>query len=96
IDALLRCLFHVKRRTLRDRRDIQPNSSNLKKLEEEEEEEEEIIQYIRRLEGRGFAPTLAHVGNMANQLLAARVNWVTNFIRCKPGLRPRLTRQRDH
>ena len=67
-------MFEVKRRTLRDRRDgklsrrdIHPNSSNLKKLEEEA-----IARYIRRLEARGFAPTLAYVGDMANQLLAAR------------------------
>ena len=96
-------MFEVKRRTLRDRRDgklsrrdIHPNSSNLKKLEEEA-----IARYIRRLEARGFAPTLAYVGDMANQLLAARgggqigTNWVTNFIRRKPELRSRLTRQRD-
>lgn len=38
---------------------------------------------------------------MANQLLAARGSgqvdetWATNFIRGKPDLKPRLTRQRD-
>ena len=61
-------MFEVKRRTLRDRRDgklsrrdIHPNSSNLKKLEEEA-----IARYIRRLEAQGFAPTLAYVGDIAN------------------------------
>jgi hypothetical protein len=49
------------------RRDIQPNQSKLSKLEEET-----IIQYIRKLNARGFAPTFTYVRSMANQLLAAR------------------------
>ena len=90
--------YNVKRRTLRDRRagkpsrrDVQPNSSNLKKTEEEA-----MVQYIRKLDAQGFAPTLNHVGDMANQLLAARgggqvgENWVTNFVRRKPELKSQL------
>ncbi|KAF1354353.1 hypothetical protein EJ07DRAFT_133183 [Lizonia empirigonia] len=35
-------------------------------------EEEAIIQYIRKLDAQGFAPTLSYVREMANQLLAKR------------------------
>ncbi|KAF1932669.1 uncharacterized protein M421DRAFT_246478 [Didymella exigua CBS 183.55] len=37
------------------RRDTHPNSSKLQK-----HEEEAVIQYIRKLDARGFAPTLSH------------------------------------
>ena len=67
-------LYDVSRRTLRrrrvgttSRRDTQPNSSRLTKAEEEA-----IIQYIKKQDTRGFAPTLSYVADMANQLLAAR------------------------
>ena len=56
-------------------------------------EEETIVQYIRKLNARGFAPTLSYVREMADQLLAARgvtqvgQNWSTNFIRRKPGIK---------
>ena len=78
------------------RRDIHPNSSKLVK-----HEEETIIQYIRKLDARGFAPTLSYVREMADQLLAARggtqvgQNWATNFIRRKPSIKSQVTRQRD-
>ena len=49
------------------RRDIHPNSSKLVK-----HEEETIVRYIRKLDARGFAPTLSYVREMADQLLAAR------------------------
>ena len=49
------------------RRDTQPNRSKLQR-----NEEEAIIQYIRKLDARGFAPTLSYVREIANQLLAAR------------------------
>jgi hypothetical protein len=45
------------------------------------------VQYIRKLDERGFAPTLSYVQEMANQLLAAcgggqaGVNWAYKFIR---------------
>jgi hypothetical protein len=38
------------------RRDTRPNSSNLKKPEEES-----LIQYIKKPEAQGFAPTLTYV-----------------------------------
>jgi hypothetical protein len=78
------------------RRDTHPNSSNLKKSEEES-----LIQHIKKLGARGFAPTLTYVGDMANQLLAARgegyvgEKWVRNFVRRKTELKSQLTRQRD-
>jgi hypothetical protein len=82
-------IYNVPQSTLGTRRDIHPNSSKLV-----EHEEETIVQYIRKLNARGFAPTLSYVREMADQLLAARggtqvgQNWATNFIRCKPVLRP--------
>ena len=78
------------------RRDIHPNSSKLVK-----HEEETIVRYIRKLDARGFAPTLSYVREMADQLLAARggtqvgQNWATNFIRRKPGIKSQVTRQGD-
>ena len=61
-------MFKVKQRTLYNlrngklsRRDIQPNSLNLKKLEEEV-----VVKYIRKLDAQGFALTLAYVGDIAN------------------------------
>jgi hypothetical protein len=49
------------------REDVHPNSSRLQR-----HEEETILQYIRKLDARGFVPTLSCVREMANQLLAAR------------------------
>jgi hypothetical protein len=68
-------IYNVPRATLQDRRakttsrrDSHPNSSKLTK-----HEEETIIQTIKRLGAREFAPTLSNVREIANQLLAARV-----------------------
>jgi hypothetical protein len=49
------------------RRDCEPNSKRLTKLEEEA-----IIQHILDLDSRGFAPTLGAVQDMANKLLTER------------------------
>ena len=49
------------------RRDCQPNSKKLTKLEEEV-----IVDHILDLDRRGFAPTYAAVRDMADKLLAAR------------------------
>jgi hypothetical protein len=46
---------------------IHPNSSKLQR-----HEEDAIVQYIRKLNEQGFAPTLSYVQDIANQLLAAR------------------------
>jgi hemin uptake protein HemP len=61
-------IYNVQESTLRtrragkaSRRDILANSSRLSRSEEEV-----IIQYIRKLDARGFAPTLSYVQEMAN------------------------------
>ena len=66
--------FNIPKSTLIDRRagkrarrDCQPNSKKLTKLEEEV-----IVDYILNLDSRGFAPTYAAVRDMADKLLAAR------------------------
>ncbi|OWY51599.1 putative transposase [Alternaria alternata] len=79
------------------RRDSHPNSSRLKR-----DEEKEIVQYIKKLDARGFAPTLSYVREMANQLLAARSgglvgeNWAYRLVRRRPEIKSQITRQRDH
>jgi hypothetical protein len=108
-DALLSqrraaAIYNVPQRTLSDRRakttsrrDSHPNSSRLTR-----HEEETIIQYIRKLDARGFAPTLSYVREMANQLLAARgsgqvgENWAYRLTCRKPEIKSQVTRQRDH
>ena len=97
-------IYSVPESTLRTRRagtasqrDSRANSSRLYKYKENA-----IIQYIRKLDARGFAPTLSYLRQMADQLLAARgggqvgENWATNFVRRKPGIKSQLTRQRDY
>jgi hypothetical protein len=97
-------IYNVHKSTLRNRRartasrrDIQPNRSRLQK-----HEQETVIQYIRKLDARGFTSTISYVQHMANQLLAARssgkvgVNWAANFIRRNPEVKSQITRQRDH
>jgi hypothetical protein len=79
------------------RRDTQHSQSKLQK-----HEVETIVQYMRKLDARGFAPTLSYVREMANQLLAARggsqvgENWAYKFVRRKPEIKSQITRQRDH
>ena len=96
-------VYKVSETTLRRRRagtqstrDTHPKSSNLSKTEERA-----LVQYIRRLDEQGLAPTLRCVEDMANQLRAARdaepvgPRWASNFVKREPGLQSRLTRQRD-
>ncbi|RYN85670.1 hypothetical protein AA0119_g13236 [Alternaria tenuissima] len=96
-------IYNVRRSTLHDRRagttsrrDSQVNSSRLTKYEENT-----LVQYIRKLDARGFAPTLSYVREMANQLLAVRgggqvgERWASNLVHRKPELKARLTRQRN-
>ena len=76
---------------------IHPNACKLTK-----QEEEVLVQYIRKLDARGFAPTLAYVREMADQLLAARSggkvgeNWVYRFIQRKSGIKSQVSRPRDY
>ena len=66
------------------------------------QEEEVLVQYIRKLDARGFAPTLAYVREMADQLLAARgggrvgENWVRRFIQRRSGIKSQVSRPRDY
>jgi hypothetical protein len=66
-------IYNVQESTLRTRRAGKPSqrdiSANLLKLLRHKEEV--VIQYIRKLNAQGFAPTLSYVREMANQLLAA-------------------------
>ena len=79
------------------RRSIQANLSRLTR-----HEEEVVIQYIRKLDARGFAPTLSYVREMANQLLAKRSGgqvgekWAYRLIHRRPEVKSQVTRQRDH
>ena len=85
-----------RRAGMTSRRDIRPNRSNLTKAEEET-----LAQYIRKLDARGFAPTLQYVEDMANQLLAVRdggrvgINWVYRFVRRRADVKSQVTRLRD-
>jgi hypothetical protein len=82
-------IYNVPESTLRtqrakttSRRDSYPNSSKLLRSKEEV-----LVQCIRKLNARGFAPTLSYIQEMANQLLAARGSnqvgekWARNFVR---------------
>jgi hypothetical protein len=97
-------IFNIQESTLRrrcagkpSRRDISANSSKLLR-----HKEEAVIQYIRKLDARVFAPTLSYVQEMANQLLAARGSnqvgekWARNLVRRKPEIKSQVTRQRDY
>jgi hypothetical protein len=96
--------FNVHESTLRNRRagkasrrNTQHNQSKLQR-----HEEEAIVQYIRKLDARGFAPTLSYVREMATQLLAAcssgqvGENWAYRSVHRKPEIKAQITRQRDH
>jgi hypothetical protein len=66
-------VYNVPKSTLCTRRaktTLQRNSyPNLLRLTRPEEEI--VMQYIKKLNARGFAPTLSYVHKIANQLLAA-------------------------
>ena len=97
-------VYNVPETTLRSQR-AKPSSDynthhNASKLQRHEEEA--IIQSIRKLNARGFAPTLSYVREMANQLLAVRgggqvgENWAYRLVRRRPEIKSQVTRQRDH
>jgi hypothetical protein len=96
-------VYKVSRRSIDRRRagtqstrDTHPKSSKLTKAEEQT-----LVQYIRKLDQQGLGPTLRWVEDMANQLRAARdadpvgPQWASNFVKREPGLKSRITRQRD-
>jgi hypothetical protein len=97
-------IYNVPRRTLsyrragrRPRRDCEPKSKRLNKLEEET-----IVRRILEESARGFAPTKPDVRAMADKLLHEREsnptgkNWVDNFVKRTPELRTRWSRPYDH
>jgi hypothetical protein len=97
-------IYNVPRTTVQDRRagkpsrrDCEPNSKRLNKLEEEA-----IVERILEESARGFAPTKADVRAMADKLLQEREsnptgkNWVDNFVKRTPELRTRWSRPYDH
>ena len=97
-------VYNVPETTLRSQR-AKPSSDynthhNASKLQRHEEEA--IIQSIRKLNARGFAPTLSYVREMGNQLLAVRgggqvgENWAYRLVRRRPEIKSQVTRQRDH
>jgi hypothetical protein len=66
-------MYRVSRTTLYNQRaktalqhNTHPNSSKLLR-----HKEDTIVQYIRKLNKQGFAPTLSYMQEIANQLLAA-------------------------
>jgi hypothetical protein len=88
-------MYRVSRRTLRDQRaktalqrNTHPNSLKLLR-----HKEDTIVQYIRKLDEQGFAPTLSYVQEIANQLLAAHGSnqvgekWARNLVRRKPKIK---------
>jgi hypothetical protein len=97
-------VYSVPRRTIQrrrggqhSRRDCEPNSKVLTKLEEEV-----IVQRILEENLRGVPPSKLHVRDMADRLLRDRggepvgKNWVDRFIKRTPELRTRWTRPYDH
>ena len=95
--------FNVPRSTLYDRRagiparrDCEPNSKKLTKLEEEV-----IVRHILDLDSQGFAPTLGAVRDMANKLLTVRgagqvgKQWPRNFVNRTDRLTTRFNRAYD-
>jgi hypothetical protein len=96
--------YNVPETTLRRQR-VKPASTNIvhhnaSKLQRHEEDT--IVQYIRKLDERGFAPTLSYIQEMANQLLAARGGgqtgdkWAYRFIRRRSEIKSQVSRPRDY
>ena len=102
-ESLAALTFNVPRTTLCNqhagiaaRRDYEPNSKKLSKLEEEV-----IVRHILDLDLRGFAPTLGAVRDMADKLLAERGAgkvsklWLYNFVKRTESLTTRFNRAYD-
>lgn len=96
-------VYNVAETTLRRRRagklarrNCQPNSKKLTKLEQEV-----ITGHILDLDQRGFAPTYAAVRDMADKLLAThgagqvRQKWPANFVKRTDSLTTRFNRAYD-
>jgi hypothetical protein len=96
--------YEVAESTLRSRRagvlprrDCEPNSKKLTKLEEYV-----IVEHILDLDSRGFPPKLIYVREMANQLLHARSTgkvgklWPNNFVNRTPEVKMVYNRKYDY
>ena len=90
-------IYKVPERTIqrrrdgtRSRRDCEPNSKRLQKLEEEA-----IVEHILEQSLQGLPPSKAEVRDMADKLLSERganpvgKNWVDNLIKRTPELQTR-------
>jgi hypothetical protein len=105
IQATLRAAqtFKVPETTLRERRagvparrDCQPNTQKLTKIEEEV-----IVSYILNLDSRGFSPTYAIIREIADRLLSYRgggqvgIQWPRNFVKRTDKITTRFNRPYD-
>ena len=88
--------LRARRSSMRSKRDCTPKSKKLTQIEEEA-----IIKRILDLDERGFAPNLATVREMADNLLAqrggtrVRVYWARNFVKRTERLTTRFNRPYD-
>ena len=86
-----------RRAGIPSRRDCEPNSKKLTKLEELV-----ITQHVLDLDSRGFPPRLGAIRDMANFLLAKRAasqvskNWPENFVRRTPEVKTAYNRKYDY
>jgi hypothetical protein len=88
-------VYNVPETTLRRQRAKPASNHNTHHNESklQRHEEEATIQSIKKLDARGFAPTLSYVREMANQLLAVRggsqvrENWVYRLVRRRPEIK---------
>lgn len=92
-----RTTLQRRRDGIPSRRDCEPNSKKLTKLEESV-----IIEHILDLDSRGFSPKLSAVADMANHILTDRaggkvgIKWPSNFIDRTPELKTRFNRKYDY
>ena len=91
-----RTLLRRQRAGILPKRDCEPKSKKLTKLEETV-----IYNYIIDLDERGFAPTLNAVRAMADRLLGERggslvgINWPITFVNRTPGIKTHINRPYD-
>jgi len=96
VHSVPRTTVRDRRAGRRSRRDCEPNSKRLTKLEEEA-----IVERILEQSLRGLPPSKLEVQDMANKLLRERgakpvgKNWVDNLVKRTPELQMRWTRPYD-
>ena len=92
-----RSTIQARRAGALSRRDREPNSERLTKLDEES-----IVRYTLDLDLRGIGATRAMVQDMASDLLAERgeqpigKHWVDNFTKRTPEIKLRQSRPYNH